>query len=363
MEKTRLMVVGGFLGAGKTTSIIAIAKELISSGKKIAIVTNDQGSKLIDSKYMAQQGLNVLEVAGGCFCGNFDAFTKKLAEVEEQFFPDIVLVEPVGSCADLIATVMKPLKKGYAGKFALSPLSVVVDPKRLKRVIKDENKLFKNDINYLFEKQINEADVIALNKIDTLTDKEIGEYTEFLKKKFPAALVIAVSSFEKIGIENWIEKISSACEFKGDSLDIKYDVYTTAERHLGWLNTTAGIDPLTDIDANEFVYEFAEILKDNLKSKYMEIAHLKMYLVASNDYVKLSATSVYDESNFDKKMAVNCGESSLIINIRAQSPAQYLKEITENTLKILSEKYKFNLLEVQTEAFNPKYTVPLQRID
>ena len=153
MKKPRLIVVGGFLGAGKTTCILKLSKRLINEGKKIGIVTNDQGSSLVDTNFLASEGLDVLEVTGGCFCCNFDEFAMKVERLAEEGLPDVILAEPVGSCTDLVATIFKPLQFDNARKFDLSPLSVVVDPKRVKKLMMDKGRsLFPDEINYLFHK-------------------------------------------------------------------------------------------------------------------------------------------------------------------------------------------------------------------
>ena len=83
-----LIVVGGFLGAGKTTSILSIAKYLLSLWKKVGIVTNDQGSDLVDTNFLKASGMSVLEVTGGCFCCNFEEFINKVQTLaESDLFP------------------------------------------------------------------------------------------------------------------------------------------------------------------------------------------------------------------------------------------------------------------------------------
>lgn len=103
----RLGIIGGFLGAGKTTLILNLAKKYREQGLKIGIVTNDQGSELVDTEFLRSEGFSVVEVEGGCFCCNFDLFTEKIEGLAEANIPDIILAEPVGSCTDLIATIFK----------------------------------------------------------------------------------------------------------------------------------------------------------------------------------------------------------------------------------------------------------------
>ncbi|MEG2203074.1 MAG: GTP-binding protein, partial [Christensenellaceae bacterium] len=109
-DRMKLAVIGGFLGSGKTTAILDIAKKLMGSGIKVGIVTNDQGSDLVDTNFLRSAGFPVLEVDGGCFCCNFDEFVRKLNTLARENLPDIILAEPVGSCTDLVASIFKPMQ-------------------------------------------------------------------------------------------------------------------------------------------------------------------------------------------------------------------------------------------------------------
>ncbi len=364
MQKTKLIVVGGFLGAGKTTSIIALAKKLLSDGKKVGIVTNDQGSRLVDTEYMQSQGLPVLEVTGGCFCCNFDEFTLKLSQLSEQAFPDYILAEPVGSCTDLVATIMKPLKQDYAGKFGLAPLSVVVDPKRLRRVLAEQESLFPNEINYLFKKQIEEADIIVLNKCDLLHEEQIEQMTQRLHEMYPAAELLAVSAAQDAGITEWASRLVALDSQAQDkaSLDIAYPTYAQAEADLGWLNTTVGIYPADKVDPNEFCLSIAQAVRDALKASDSEIAHLKMYMVSRLDFCKLSCVSVTEDIVFDHRSSIVFGESSLILNIRAHAMPDNLRRITEEAVRKSCSDVGAEARDFQTEAFQPSYPRPRHRM-
>ena len=107
------IMIGGFLGAGKTTTISQLAQHFVGQGKKIGIVTNDQTTDLVDTHNLRSQGFNVGEVAGSCFCCNFDALTSTVEGLGAGEFPEVILAEPVGSCTDLVATVIRPLTEVY----------------------------------------------------------------------------------------------------------------------------------------------------------------------------------------------------------------------------------------------------------
>ncbi len=109
MSAPRFIMIGGFLGAGKTTTIARLARHYQSQGLNVAIVTNDQATDLVDTNSLRSQGFNVGEVAGSCFCCNFNELTATVERLGKAARPDVVLAEPVGSCTDLVATVVRPL--------------------------------------------------------------------------------------------------------------------------------------------------------------------------------------------------------------------------------------------------------------
>ena len=124
------IMIGGFLGAGKTTTVARLARHYMLQGKRVGIVTNDQTTDLVDTYSLRSQGFEVGEVAGSCFCCNFDALTSTVAELGAGKLPEVILAEPVGSCTDLVATVTYPLRRMYGDSFTIAPLSVLVDPVR-----------------------------------------------------------------------------------------------------------------------------------------------------------------------------------------------------------------------------------------
>ena len=81
------IMVGGFLGAGKTSTISRLARHYMEQGKKVGIVTNDQTTDLVDTQSLRSQGFDVGEVAGSCFCCNFNALTSTVEGLGEGELP------------------------------------------------------------------------------------------------------------------------------------------------------------------------------------------------------------------------------------------------------------------------------------
>ena len=160
--KTRIIVVGGFLGSGKTTLLLRAAQELVDRGYRVGLVTNDQGEDLVDTALGKNAHVPVAEVAGGCFCCRFPDLMTSLQQLQDVAKPDVILAEPVGSCADLVATVLRPLVQFYGEQYELAPLTVMLDGSR---AIAD----FSPDVRYLYQQQLAEAEVILLSKSDLLS--------------------------------------------------------------------------------------------------------------------------------------------------------------------------------------------------
>ena len=135
MTAARYIMVGGFLGAGKTTALVRLAERLKAEGKRVGLITNDQSVGLVDTALAAAHDLPVEEITGGCFCCRFDSLTAAAEKLSAAERPDVFLAEPVGSCTDLAATVSYPLRRLYGDAYSIAPYSVLVDPVRAERVL------------------------------------------------------------------------------------------------------------------------------------------------------------------------------------------------------------------------------------
>jgi G3E family GTPase len=133
--RARYVMVGGFLGAGKTTAVLRLARHLTDRGLRVGLITNDQSTGLVDTALAEAAGFDVEEITGGCFCCRFNSLLEASERLSEDTRPDVFVAEPVGSCTDLTATVSYPLRRIYGDDFSVDPLSVLVDPLRAERVL------------------------------------------------------------------------------------------------------------------------------------------------------------------------------------------------------------------------------------
>ncbi|MDR0328072.1 MAG: cobalamin biosynthesis protein P47K, partial [Planctomycetaceae bacterium] len=163
----KLILVGGFLGSGKTTLLAEAARQLAKQGKAVGLITNDQAPELVDTRLLAGLATGVSEVAGSCFCCNFNGFTDAVQSLAGKG-AKIIIAEPVGSCTDLSATIMNPLKK-FHSDWSLAPLTVLVDPARLSEIFGKTRSDVDPDALYIMQLQLAEADRILISKSDLLS--------------------------------------------------------------------------------------------------------------------------------------------------------------------------------------------------
>jgi G3E family GTPase len=158
-------LVNGFLGSGKTTAIAYAALQLNDKKIKTAIITNDQGTQQVDSAYIKSLSLAGGEVADGCFCCKYAELEQTIATLTTSAQPEIIFAESVGSCTDLVATVAKP--------FALQNqdiriiISVFADANLMHSIINGTSAFIKESVQYIYKKQLEEADIILINKTDS----------------------------------------------------------------------------------------------------------------------------------------------------------------------------------------------------
>jgi G3E family GTPase len=225
--------VSGFLGAGKTTTLLAAARELRTRGHRPAIVTNDQGRDLVDTQLARTVTDAVGEVLGGCFCCRFT----DLAEVTTTLVADgadVVLAEAVGSCTDLRATVVRPLREYHGDTLRVAPLTTVVDPLRYRAFARSWAAGQDDDTAYLYAHQLAEADVLALNKVDLL-GAGVTPLLSDLSRRNPSAHVVPYSARAgAVGklVDMWL---AADVEDRADEA-LDYDRYAAAEAALAWLN-------------------------------------------------------------------------------------------------------------------------------
>lgn len=359
----RFVMIGGFLGAGKTTTISRLANHYRQQGKNVAIVTNDQASDLVDTLLLRSQGFNVGEVAGSCFCCNFNALTSTVESLSQAQRPDIVLAEPVGSCTDLVATVIRPLEQIYEQKFDIAPYGVVIKPSHGIKILSGSGQRgFSKKAEYIFLKQIEEADFLIVNRIDELTDEQLTQLDSSIQSQFSGMPVVRVSAKLGTGFDALTDHLSLQGVFGTRVMDVDYEIYAEGEAELGWLNCQAQVSSTNAIELDSFLVKLIERLKAAFQQDDAEIAHLKVVgqtegivavanLVSNESSVTLSVPSKWSGKQFE-----------LILNARVATSPENLEAQVRELIDLQSREAGAQTTMEALQCFRPGKPVPTHRI-
>jgi G3E family GTPase len=366
-KKARYIMIGGFLGAGKTTAVLRLAEWLTGRGKTVGLITNDQSVGLVDTAMLGSHGFAVEEITGGCFCCRFNSLVDAAERLSAETRPDVFIAEPVGSCTDLKASVSYPLRRMYGEDFTVAPLSVLVDPIRAMRILGIETgKAFSRKVVYVYGKQLEEAEVIVVNKIDLLTAERREALRAALSASFPRAKLLEVSARNSTGLEEWFELIAGAELGADPSMEVDYELYAEGEALLGWMNCTVDLSAEPEANGNMLVRDLASELHERLNAAGAEIAHLKMTLSpgdAAADIAVLNLVRSDGQHEMSHELQSEVTHGELIVNLRAEADPEVLKAVTLESLSAVQRVRPGVRLTVRhLEHFRPGKPQPTYRL-
>jgi len=301
---------------------------------------------------------NIAEVSGSCICCNFNGFIDSIKQVGNNSHNDIIIAEPVGSCTDLSATIIQPLKEILHDKLVISPLTVLVDPFRLDKILNYKTDSLHPSSIYIFKKQLEESDIILLTKTDLLENFKIRLLIEKLQTHYPKSLVLTISSKTGYGIENWLNTVFNS-SFSGQRIiNIDYDIYAEGEAVLGWLNASITLQG-KQVDWNNFVFNFLSILSSKIDSSQIGVGHIKVILENGTNYLTGNITG-------EEETIILHGDSGIsdvvkfTINARIGTTPKLLDQLVRETLSESTQGEIKNTINVWN-CLSPGYPNPTFR--
>ena len=203
---TKIDIVSGFLGAGKTTLIKKMVKEAYQ-GEKLVLIENEFGEISIDGGFLKDAGIQISEMSSGCICCSLVGdFGKALREVKEQFQPDRILIEPsgVGKLSDVIVAVENTVAD--IPDMRLNSFVTVADAGKVKVYMKNFGEFYNN--------QIEAAGTIILSRTQKLTQEKLEAAAALLREKNPTAAILTTpwDQLDGQAILAAVEKVSLADE-------------------------------------------------------------------------------------------------------------------------------------------------------
>jgi G3E family GTPase len=358
MAKVKMIIVGGFLGAGKTTLLAKAAQKLAQRGLKVGLITNDQAANLVDTGVLRQAGQEVKEVAGACFCCAFNRLLFVCDELIASFGPDVIIGEPVGSCTDLSATVLQPMKKLCRDTFDLAPFTVLIDPAEFLRNICGDASAVES-VRYIYRKQIEEADLLVVNKVDTLSPEALAQVQSLIRREFPGIPARTMSAADGGGVGGWLDAILAGGNAGERIAQVDYDTYADGEAALGWLNAALTLTAPGPINWKAFGADLMTRMRTRLTAAAARIAHLKILLASEGGKLKMSLTSNVGEVSVEGAASAG-GRATLVVNARVQADPADLKAIVERCIQEAAGK-SISAVIVEITSFRPSRPNPVHR--
>ena len=303
----QVIVVGGFLGSGKTTTIINMGKYLAEKGKKVAIIVNEIGEVGIDGDVIKRFGFDTKEITSGCICCSLKVGLRTTVTLlAKEYNPDILMIEPTGiAFPHLIRDEVELMNLGEQVKIA--PLVTLIDGSRFKPLMKE--------VKEFAMRQIIDAEILGINKVDLIEPIRIPILEASVQQLNPKARIVLLSgkdtgerfeSFMRMVLPEMeeipekapevaiVEKPeSSAPQETENSIEASgvgsYSAEFTVEN--GNLSTEA---------ARELTTELMNTIKAKvLKLNPEFVGHIKLFLDNGSETVKQSVTIYYEEPQED----------------------------------------------------------------
>lgn len=359
-------MVGGFLGAGKTTAIGRLAAMYRDRGLNVGIVTNDQAEDLVDTHTLRGMGFEVGEVAGACFCCRFEDLVETAAGLGEENRPDVILAEPVGSCTDLVATVVRPLQSLYADEIEVGPFSVVLKPSHGARVLRSEEagprSGFSPKAEYILRKQIEEADAILINRVDELTPAKVAALEVAVRRLREDIAVMPISAATGAGFDEWVSWLDSRPPGGGADLEIDYDTYAEGEAELAWLNRSIAVASDRPWDVDRVILRLVAALKEMFAGRGAETAHLKIVGLADGFFGVANLISGDGEPTLSQASGHHAREAEIVVNARVAGDPSHLEADVTAAIEAVCLPQGLTVSVGPSRAFRPGRPEPTHRM-
>ena len=306
-ENVQVIVVGGFLGSGKTTTIINMGKYLAEKGKKVAIIVNEIGEVGIDGDVIKRFGFDTKEITSGCICCSLKVGLRTTVTLlAKEYNPDILMIEPTGiAFPHLIRDEVELMNLGEQVKIA--PLVTLIDGSRFKPLMKE--------VKEFAMRQIIDAEILGINKVDLIEPIRIPILEASVQQLNPKARIVLLSG-KDMGerFENFMRMVLPEMEEipeKAPEVAIVEKPESSAPQETESSIEASGVGSysaeFTVENGNlstEAARELTTELMNTIKAKVLKlnpefVGHIKLFLDNGSETVKQSVTIYYEEPQED----------------------------------------------------------------
>jgi hypothetical protein len=278
--------------------------------------------------------------------------------------PDVVFAESVGSCADVVATVIKPLHELEQAAGGNATLTVFTDLRLFSLWLAGEELPFSQNVVYVFAKQIEEAGLLVLNKRDLVSPDRAHRALELAQQRFPGKQIRLQNSLDQFQVETWLDELNAmqAKPVSYQSLYIDYNRYAAGEAALGWLDAHLNFELPASGDLRALTVDWISGMVQELRNQKIGIGHLKLMLKVGSVEAKVSLTAG-DTAGWRAQVPDMRGKHlKVLINARVEAEPSVLHDVVMQTARASTAKIQAQVEEQDVEAFRPGYPKPKRRM-
>ena len=302
----KIIIVSGFLGSGKTTSIIRMGKHLKSKGHSVAVLVNDIGDVGVDGQVISNNGLESKEIPRGCICCTLRyALEANISLVQAHFDPDILLIEPTGVAFPM--RVKEQIEKmDFGSEVSMGPIISLIDGSKFGELMEHSGDAI--------IKQVRNADIVVLNKQDLLDKEQLAEIRSTIKGFNPDSALFTLSLETDDGsFDSFMDEIESSfiTNFTANGAnasvnDTSVSSNSACDDEFNHFNVSSyassyGIDTLLDGEsASELVLDVMRSVRNGILDINPQfLGHLKMFLHTGSVGLRASVTSYRDQPKLE----------------------------------------------------------------
>ncbi len=334
----KFAVFSGFLGSGKTSTMMALTK----LSHKTAMITNDLGGPgLADNRLAKLEGCNAFEFTGDCICYQ----NEKLAQLLDELFAagfELVISDIPGFGVGALEHVYHGLEEKFPGVCELAPFTVLVEPRTVKLLREGYDK----DMAYILNTQLVEADLIVLNKCDSISADEREACESWLRGHYPGAEILSISAAS----EDNIQALSDALTKDRASMrrpDIGYGgeafskiMEQVCEYNLAYYATVC----CNSFDGNAYLMALAEAVKAAVRAEEGEMPHMKILSwQPEGEYAKLDMLGTGHPVEVNRRFTQPCTELAVLLNSSAFGIRAALDKAITAAVERVSEEFQLEV--------------------
>ena len=347
----KFAVFSGFLGSGKTTTMMALTAFRQENAGPIAMISNDlgHGVNLADHRLAQLNGCRADEMTEDCICYR----NEDLADRLNAFYAEgceLVISDIPGFGVGALEHVYHGLTEKFPGSFELAPFTVLTEPATVALLRAGEG----GDLTYIYETQLAEADLIVLNKCDLLDEEERQTAMRWLREQQPQAKVLAVSARTGEGIPELAEALRQGKasmrrpEIGYGGADFQKAMGKISEYYLQARATVC----CDTFDGTAWLTELAKQVQETVRQDGCDVPHLKLLAwEPEGDYGKVDLLGIGRPPVVTRPFERPCTDVALILNASAVCPSARLQARMAEILDRVSKAYQLELQLFKTECF------------